>query len=368
MLGRKSGMQLTVIALAILAVTVLTGFEANGIHAGSAELQEWLLPDEPPAPANNQTTPERAALGKMLFFDSRLSRDGRVSCASCHSPLYGWSDGLPTGVGIGGAVLGRASPTIVNVGFNSIQMWDGREPTLESQASGPMKTAAEMHTDLSMVVAWLRETPGYVSAFAAAYPDEPISMDTVTRALAAFERTVISNNSPFDQWVAGDAGAMNPQEIEGFKVFLDPDKGNCAVCHSAPNFTDNGFHNLGLASFGLDDPDPGRYSQVPLRLMQGAFKTPTLRDIALTAPYFHDGSATTLMEVIEHYEKGGEVTSNLSPNMKPLSLTQADKEALVAFMQALTSPPEPFVLPVVPPEPFPVVRQADAPAAELASR
>lgn len=141
---------------------------------------------------------------------------------------------------------------------------------------------------------------------------------------------------------------MTAQQIRGFRLFVDPDKGNCAVCHSAPNFTDNGFHNLGLASFGEDNPDLGRYTQRPLRLMKGAFKTPTIRDITLSAPYFHDGSAETLMEVVEHYAIGGVVKENRSPNMKTLNLSQQEKEDIVAFMESLTTPPEAFVLPILP--------------------
>ena len=143
-------------------------------------------------------------------------------------------------------------------------------------------------------------------------------------------------------------GGANP----AFWLFVDPDKGNCAVCHSAPNFTDNGFHNIGLESWGQENPDMGRYAIKPIGLMKGAFKTPTLRDITLTAPYFHDGSAATLMDVVNHYETGGSVKTNLSPNMKALQLTPAEKNDLVAFMKALTTPPQAFTLPVIPPNNF----------------
>lgn len=303
---------------------------------GHPSLQSWLLPEEPPHPENNEPTPARVALGEKLFFEERLSHDGDMSCATCHSPELGWSDGLPTARGFRGMILGRATPTVVNTAYNGIQMWDGREPTLESQALGPMKSEHEMNIDLDKVVAMLKADPAYAADFAEAYPGEPISEDTVGRAIASFERTIISRTSPFDQWVQGDATAMTADQVEGFKLFVG--KAKCDVCHSAPNFTDDGFHNLGLPAFAKEEPDLGRFAQVPLGIMKGAFKTPTLRDVELTAPYFHDGSADSLLDVIEHYAIGGEVKTNLSPNMEALDLTEKEKQQLVDFMLALTSP------------------------------
>lgn len=160
--------------------------------------------------------------------------------------------------------------------------------------------------------------------------------------------TIVSRDSPFDRWVAGDATALTPQQVQGFGVFIDPKKGNCSVCHSGANFTDNGFHNLGLASWGEKDPDMGRFTQKPIARMKGAFKTPTVREAARTAPYFHDGSAATLAAVVEHYAKGGVVKDNLSPNMKSLDLSAEEKAALVDFMQALSSPHSSVELPRLP--------------------
>lgn len=322
--------------------------ETAASAAKPAAYVQWMLPKQPAYPANNTPTPARVELGKMLFFDPRLSRDGNISCASCHNPSLGWSDGLATGRGFQGQLLGRASPTIVNTAFNTIHMWDGRKKTLEDQALGPMEAAPEMNTDFDRFFTWLKSNDGYKTAFAKAYPGEEIGPDTLRRAIAAFERTIVSRNSPFDRWLAGDKKAMSPSQLRGLAIFNDPNKGNCAVCHSAPNFTDNGFHNLGLASFGGEKPDMGRFEQKKVALMKGAFKTPTLRDVERTAPYFHDGSAKTLMDVVEHYARGGAVRTNLSPNIKPLPLTQQDKEDLVAFMKALTSPAAPITLPVLP--------------------
>ena len=354
-------------AFVVVAACVgLVGFEAGTVKPGHEAMQEWLMPESPPIPANNALTEERIELGKMLFFDARLSRDGNISCASCHSPLYGWSDGLPTGIGFRGEVLGRASPTVINTAYNALQMWDGRKRSLEDQAMGPMEATAEMNMDLDALYEFLSNNAEYAAAFERAYPGEAVSADTISRAIASFERTVISTESPFDAWIRGDASAMTAAQVRGFQVFLDPDKGNCAVCHSAPNFTDDGFHNIGLEQFGSENPDLGRFEQVPLALMRGAFKTPTLRDITLTAPYFHDGTAASLMEVVEHYERGGDVQTNLSPNMKALDLTQSEKEDLVAFLEALTSDHSNFQLPRLPAGVLLVEATAEDAEAELA--
>ncbi len=328
-----------------LAVPAVAG---DYITTPTKEDQKWLLPKTPPAPADNKPTPARVKLGKTLFFDPRLSSDGNISCASCHNPMFGWSDGLPTTKGHKSKVLGRASPTVVNSGHNTLQMWDGRKTSLEDQAMGPMESMDEMAADLPSLFKWLNAEPTYKTMFAKAYPGEAIDNKTVSKAIASFERTVISSNSPFDRWLQGDKKALTKQQVIGFRLFSDPNKGNCAACHQAPNFTDGGFHNIGLASYGNSNPDVGRFATKPVKSMRGAFKTPTLRDIALTAPYFHDGSANTLAEVVEHYNRGGVTKTDLSPNIKPLNLTHEEADAIVAFMQALTTPPQPFVLPTLP--------------------
>ncbi|MEQ8232164.1 MAG: cytochrome c peroxidase [Gammaproteobacteria bacterium] len=348
---------LTALALGTGNVAAAPVVDGYVLEAGHASLQPWLLADAPPHPADNAPSAARVELGKMLFFDPRLSGDGNMSCATCHNPLLGWSDGLPTAKGVKSRVLDRATPTIVNAAYNAIQMWDGRAASLEDQALGPMEANVEMNMDLPRLYAWLRSDAVYRAAFEHAYPDEEIGASTVARAIASFERTVVSKESPFDRWVRGDADAMTPQQVRGFAVFVDPAKGNCAVCHAAPNFTDDGFHNVGLASYGVEQPDLGRYAQKPLGLMKGAFKTPTLRDVAHTAPYFHDGSALTLEDVVAHYERGGEVRENLSPNMQDIALSAAERADLVAFLHALSSPPAPVVLPTLPTRPSPILVQ-----------
>ena len=331
----------TWIATVALGLGVPVAHADYVFKAGDPSLVEFVL-GEVPYPADNAPNAARIELGQRLFFDPRMSGDGNMSCATCHNPAMGWSDGLPTARGVKSAVLGRASPTVFNTAYNSIQMWDGRKKSLEDQAMGPMQANVEMNMDIGKLFQWIGASAGYKALFAKAYPGEPINETTLSKAIASFERTAISNNSPFDRWVKGDAKAMTEQQVDGFKIFAG--KGNCVACHSGANFTDNGFHNLGLASWGNSEPDMGRYAQKPVNAMKGAFKTPTVREVARTAPYFHDGSATTLMDVVEHYDRGGDVKTNLSANIKPLGLSPQEKQALVAFLEALSSPYLPVTL------------------------
>jgi len=315
-----------------------TAIEINGfkLEPGDASLQQFLLPDIAPSPADNPSSPEKIALGQRLFFDTALSQDGTISCGSCHSPTKGWSDDLPLAKGLKQVVLKRASPSVTNTGFNPLQMWDGRFASLEEQALGPMHDKNEMSTDFEALIAYLQQDKSYQQAFAKAFPGEPISKGLIAKAIAAFERTVVSNNSNFDQWVKGDAKAMTKRQIEGFALFVDENKANCLVCHSAPNFTDNGFHNIGVSSIQGKDADLGRYSEKPLNSMKGAFKTPSLRDIANTAPYFHDGSAKTLRESVAHYVNG-HLSENLSPNFKVIDLSDDEIDLVTEFLQSLSS-------------------------------
>ncbi|HEX6706491.1 MAG TPA: cytochrome c peroxidase [Albitalea sp.] len=315
--------------------------------APNAADQAWKLPPVP-MPKDNLSTPARIELGQSLFFDPRMSGNGAMSCASCHNPSLGWSDGLKTAVGWGGQVLGRATPTVMNTAYNTQFMWDGRKKSLEDQALGPMKTPQEMNTDFGVALGRLRGNMAYVAMFEKAYPGEGVNEETIAKAIAAFERTVVVNDSPFDRWLAGDQKALTMQQWRGYKLFTDAGKGNCAACHSAPNFTDNGFHNIGIAKVGDGDPDPGRFGIKKVASMKGAFKTPGLRDIELTAPYFRDGSAATLRDVVEHYVRGGDDKSNLSPTMKPLNLNEQEKDDLVAFMKALSGQRKPIAVPYLP--------------------
>jgi cytochrome c peroxidase len=300
--------------------------------AAATETDPWLRPDAAPAPAENQPNEARIQLGEMLFWDPRLSKKGSMSCASCHNPALGWSDGLPTAVGFDMQILGRATPTILNTAFNSIQMWDGRKADLEDQALGPIAAGGEMNLPLPEMVTRLKSIPGYAPAFEKAYPGQGISEVTVARAIASFERTVLSTESPFDRWRKGEHGAVSASAKRGFDLFQG--KAKCAVCHMGFNFTDNGFHNIGVKDVG--DADVGRFAQRKVKSMQGAFKTPTLRDVALTAPYMRNGLYKTLTEVVEHYNRAVDVKENLDINMVPLDLSKQEVADIVAFMESLT--------------------------------
>jgi cytochrome c peroxidase len=313
------------------------------ILAGAAR-DPWLRPETAPAPADNAMTPERVALGRALFFDTRLSAKEALSCASCHNPAFGWSDGRATAVGNDMKILRRSSPTIVNAAFNPLQMWDGRKTTLEDQALGPFGPD-EQNLPLDELERRVQSHPGYVHMFERAYPDEGITSTTIAKALASFERTVLSTESPFDRWRGGDEQAVSPAAKRGFELFNG--KADCALCHQGFNFTDNGYHNIGLApQSGVEDL--GRYEQRKIAVLKGAFKTPTLRDVAVTAPYMHNGCYRTLEQVIDHYDRGGDDHSNLSENIRPLHLSVDEKQDLLAFLETLTGPPHTVAIPRLP--------------------
>ncbi|NOZ52557.1 MAG: c-type cytochrome [Gammaproteobacteria bacterium] len=294
-------------------------------------------------PANNQATPARIALGKALFFDPRLSGSNWISCGTCHNPALGWSDGLPTGIGEGQQVLHRSTPTILNTGYNRHQFWDGRERTLEAQATGPIQAGVEMNQTMGVLIEELELIKGYKPLFEAAYPGEGISEDTIGKAIANFERTIVSDYSaPFDHWVRGKKDAISASAKRGFELF--DGKARCNFCHQGHNFTDDGFHNIGLPN----TDDPGRYAIAKIAILKGAFKTPTLRDIARTPPYMHNGAYATLEAVVEHYNEGGKNKSNLSPNMKKLNLSKQEKADLVSFLNTLTDKQKEFSLPILP--------------------
>ncbi len=324
----------------MIALALMGLLTTGAVYAEPKE--SYLRPEKVPAPANNQVTPERVELGKALFFDPRLSGSNWISCATCHNPAMGWSDGLPTAIGHGMKVLGRATPTILNTAYQRKQMWDGRFRTLEKQATGPIAAHEEMAQDLDVAVAELKAISGYVGMFEQAYPGEGISLDTVAKAIASFERSIVSSEAPFDRWIKGDESAISASAKQGFALFEG--KANCAACHMGFNFMDDGFHNVGLKG----NQDMGRYAQVPVAVMKGAFKTPTLRDIALTAPYMHNGMYLTLAEVVGHYNRGGDVKEHLDPNLKPLNLSAGEQEDLVAFLKTLTGDPIALTIPRLP--------------------
>ncbi len=293
-------------------------------------------------PKDNPLTKKKVELGKQLYFDPRLSRDNTISCASCHDPAKGWSNGEQFATGVRGQKGGRNSPTIINSGYNRFQFWDGRAGSLEEQALGPIQNPIEMDMTLEEVVAKLNKIEGYRKQFREVFGTD-VTADGIAKAIAAFERTVLSGGAPYDRYKAGDKKAMSEAAIRGMELFFG--KANCAACHSGPNFTDGGFHNLGV---GMDkkDPDLGRYLVTKLEGDKGAFKTPTLREIARTAPYMHDGSHKTLEEVVRFYNKGGYDNPWLDEEIFPLELTDQEIKDLVTFLkEGLSSPQYPMVKP-----------------------
>ena len=258
-----------------------------------------------------------------------LSKNNNQSCATCHNPELGFSDGVASGIGSGGDILGRNAPHIYNLAWASSMFWDGRATTLEEQALGPIVSSAEMKMTPELALGRLNEIPEYVNRFKNVYGE--LTFENVGKALAAFERTFISDNSAFDQYIAGNKQAMSPSALRGLSVFVG--KGNCVACHDGVNFTDDSFHNI-----GIDNGDVGRYALDPKPSFKGAFKTPGLRNIVFSAPYMHDGSLGSLEQVVEHYNTGAVGIADVSPLIKPLKLNVQEKADLVAFMAALTDP------------------------------
>ncbi|MFO1418442.1 MAG: cytochrome-c peroxidase [Methylotetracoccus sp.] len=300
---------------------------------------EWAaLPTKAPEPADNPTTPAKVELGKMLYLDPRLSSSGTVSCNSCHNVMLGGEDNRGGSVGVKGQVGGRSAPTVWNSAFNSVQFWDGRAPSLEAQAKGPVTNPIEMGMkSWDDVVARLKAIPGYKQAFAAAFGGEDtISADNAAKAIAAYERTLITPNSPYDKYVGGDKGALSEQQVRGMNTFAEI---GCVSCHSGPAFNGptqpqgTGFfmkfptypNGVLEAQYNLSK-DEGRFEVTKQDADKHLFKVPTLRNIALTAPYFHNGKVTTLPDAV-----------------KVMARTQLDKDLtpqqtddIVAFLNALT--------------------------------
>ena len=333
-----------------------------------------------PVPADNPMTPEKIALGSTLFNDKRFSSTGEVSCATCHDPGKAFTDSpLKTSEGINKLTGTRNAPTVVNSAYFATQFWDGRSVDLEDQSQHPFVNPVEMGLkDHEPILKIVRTDPAYADMFKKSFGVEPaaITMDHVKKAIATFERTIVSGDSPFDRWYfGGDKSAMSEAAVRGFKVFLED--GRCVSCHTIEQdhalFTDNRFHNIGVGmnriqdrvpelapkfleakAKGMDvdvkvltDPDSselGRFAVTDGLDDLGAFKTPTLRNIAVTAPYMHDGSLKTLRDVVVHYNNGGvtnkgdKVNDFLSGGIRELNLEEQQIADLVAFMEALTSP------------------------------
>lgn len=303
------------------------------------------LPSVVPAPATNLNYKGKVELGKQLYFDGRLSKSGQVPCAFCHNPGTGFADPRQTSIGFAGRLGGRNAPTVYNAAFNPVQFWDGRAGSLEEQAIGPIHNPIEMAETHETVVPKIAKIAGYQKQFRAVFGKDA-SLQSIAEAIAAFERSVVSTNSPFDQYVMGDPRAMNETAIRGMAIFKG--KGRCILCHNGPNFTDNKFYNLGVPQTGPLKIDLGRYAVTRLEWDKGAFKTPTLRSITETAPYMHDGVFMTLEEVIEFLDKGETSSANVSGLIKPLGLSAEEKKDLIEFLKALRGEPLKVTMPKLP--------------------
>ena len=296
-----------------------------------------------PIPANNPPTAETVALGRRLYYDPILSADNTISCASCHAPETGFTDRNKVSDGVGGKMGTRHSPTVINSAYSTLQFWDGRAPSLEEQAKGPIANPVEMATTHEAAVKRIQANPEYVALFRQAWGTDQITIDLVVKSIASFERTVISGNSPFDRFYYGhDKTALSASARRGLALFVDPKKGNCEICHTIGKdyalFTDNKFHNLGI---GVDSDgsfkDLGRFSETKVDTDRGSFKTPTLRNIAQRGPFFHDGSFPTVKESLAHYIGGGNTNPYLDKELHPLdSLSFKERADILAFLDSLT--------------------------------
>jgi cytochrome c peroxidase len=363
-------------SLLLIAIMVLLGGAILCLpnHA-NAEADEFEL--KPPTgisadmwsyfiPTDNPPTAAKVELGRKLFFDSRLSADGSVSCSSCHDPRFGFADGKKVAIGIAGRRGTRNTPTVLNAMFNSTFFWDGRVESLETQTLEPLINADEMgNTSHDEVVRRIAALPEYASQFQDVF-GRAINVELLSKAIAAFERTLVSANAPYDRFLAGDRAALNEDAVRGLTLFRT--KGRCSVCHSLnssfPFFTDGNYRNTGVAGNFADfdalqrraatardastnefiqltslpgKAELGRFLVTRNALDLGSFRTPMLRNVELTAPYFHDGSAATLADVIRYYMRGGNENTSRDWELQAVNLTEREQEDLIEFLKSLTS-------------------------------
>jgi len=308
-------------------------------------------------PADNPSTPGKIALGKQLFFDKRLSSTGNMSCETCHLPEMGWTDGKALSAKFDGSMNTRHTPTLINAGYYTEWYWDGRSRTLEAQITAAWRNQmGAMEPD--KIVATLNGIEGYRTTFQREMGGDATA-DSIVKALATFVRTLTSDNAPWDRYERGDRSAVSQEAIAGFEIFRDSDKANCTLCHVPPLYTDTLFHNVGVG-YDKTPPDPGRGKALADRAqaagttdpeaqkMMGAFKTPTMRSVTETGPFFHDGRAATLEEAVDFMLKGGIANPNLDEKLKPRNITAEERTQLLAFMRSLTPPKTPFQRPTLP--------------------
>ena len=286
-----------------------------------------------PTPENNPLTPEKVRLGQRLFREKQLSRDGSIARVDCHQPKRAFTDGRAKAVGVYDRQGPRSVPTLINRAWGETFFWDGRIETLEEQVVQPILAESEMDLTLEEAVARLRSKRRYRKSFEVVFGREPNAED-LARALAAYVRTITAGDSPYDRYLFGDREALTYQQLAGLKLFRG--KANCTFCHTGPILSDEGFHNPGVAWRDGQFLDQGRASVTQDDADRGKFKTPTLREVARTAPYMHDGSLQTLEDVIDFYSDGGRPNQYLDGNVRKLNLSDDEKRQLTAFLAALS--------------------------------
>jgi cytochrome c peroxidase len=328
---------LIVLALAQLGPAPLAAEPGQQPTAEAVWRAMFKRPDgPPPAPAGNVPTPEKIALGARLFSDTRLSGKGQRACATCHEPQRAFTDGRPRARGLSGAPLKRNTPSLWNLAWGKHYFWDGRAPSLEAQVQMPVAVPDEMGGDWPTILVRLQADTGTIAGFRAAFPDaEPVTQANVAAALAAYVRSLVSPPTRFDAWIEGDSQALGAAELRGFRLFTG--KAGCVLCHVGWRFTDDKFHDIGLAG-----TDGGRGLVPGGTPGLAAFKTPSLRELAHTAPYMHDGSLATLQAVVAHYAGGLRLRPSLAPSLRrDLRLDAQERADLVAFLRTLSSEKDP---------------------------
>lgn len=289
-----------------------------------------------PVPEENPITAEKLALGRTLFFDTRLSVDRTTACATCHVPERAFTDGKQVAEGVQGRKGTRNAPTLVNRGYGASHFLDGRAGSLEEQVLQPIEGDVELAYEIALAVSRLQQDDDYQRAFARAF-GRPPDAESLAWALASYVRSILAGNSPVDRFRRGDRDALSPEAQAGMRVFRR--KGNCIACHVGPNLTDEEFHNTGVAWRASAEARPfdvGRFAVTGRKNDLGAFKTPTLRELSRTAPYMHDGSIPSLEEVVDFYDRGGDANPFLDDDIRPLGLTADEKQALIMFLHALS--------------------------------
>ena len=304
------------------------------------------LPSPIPAPKDNPITQEKVELGHQLFFDPRLSKDGRISCATCHDPKKAWGDGRTVARGLHGAVGDRNTPVVFNRAYGQRFFWDGRVESLEGQVPFPLTHATEMGADVDQVVAKLNSIPGYIDGFLKAF-GRPADPRAIYEAIASFERTILSGDSPYDRFAAGDLKALSPSEKRGHDLFFK--KFRCDTCHSGPLFSNEEVSPRCYPQFAIHDPKAASLEKEKQEF-KGRFKTPTLRNVALSGPYFHDGALKTLEQVLDFYNHSGPLPPHFvdRKDFPAVHMNSQERTDLVAFLKALTGRPSPISAPKLP--------------------